>query len=755
MTNPDVIKNPIRVSVIIPAYNVEKYFPKCLESLYQQTLRPEEFEIIIVDDNSTDKTLKIAEEFRDKRVNTAILQNKNNIGPGLSRNKAIKASKGEYVYFLDADDYIDPTTLEQLLMFGYDQDADIVTAGFYRITEDGEILLRRNDKPETIKNRISWVRNALSLSIPPMACNRLIRRKLFIDNEIFFPDSLHEDVFVIYKLFLLAENVVNKSSFFYYWVKRKKSRTNHITRKHINSYLSAMDSHRDFVINRSGGGFWAKVSPGSDVGYYRAAKILLSRILEYEVDKFEYLEYLFLRIKESSRGVEKILNYGKKHEDIVRFIEILNNEVNINLAIQMFLDYLDEKNETDEKNNHKSKKFLHPFLKLISLLKSIIKRKGGFFSKIEYFNYRIYKYLNKRRRGQRLKILKKRKKELLSQINLLDVVFFCDANYHLRNALPIVKSLRKRGVSAGILDYSHYFAGGKRKLSEEEFERYRELVPIIVFDPIIKDELSSMSFKLGIFFNDWGIEHNDLIRELLVKGVKTLGINEGVNDFLKLNEGFTRKITPYRTCKFVSLPGEFDTRFFNDRPGQYFVSGLPQLTSLYRETSLFPKEPLAIINVNFSYGVLTHCRDEFIETAIEGCKRANVDYIITQHPMDLADLSDYKVTDKNMYDTIREGSIFISRFSGAIIESLAMGKPCVYHNPHNEQVVKFQEPLGAYSISDSAESLAEAIKYELERSSKTPVREYSRKFMELHANIHSEKEPEELITETIMKLIKT
>jgi hypothetical protein len=123
--------------------------------------------------------------------------------------------------------------------------------------------------------------------------------------------------------------------------------------------------------------------------------------------------------------------------------------------------------------------------------------------------------------------------------------------------------------------------------------------------------------------------------------------------------------------------------------------------------------------------------------------------------MDLADLSDYKVTDKNMYDTIREGSIFISRFSGAIIESLAMGKPCVYHNPHNEQVVKFQEPLGAYSISDSAESLAEAIKYELERSSKTPVREYSRKFMELHANIHSEKEPEELITETIMKLIKT
>jgi hypothetical protein len=123
--------------------------------------------------------------------------------------------------------------------------------------------------------------------------------------------------------------------------------------------------------------------------------------------------------------------------------------------------------------------------------------------------------------------------------------------------------------------------------------------------------------------------------------------------------------------------------------------------------------------------------------------------------MDNADLSEYNVTDKNMYDTIRGGSIFISRFSGAIIEALAMGKPCVYHNPHNEQMLKFQEPMGAYSISDSAQSLAKAIKYELDRSSKTPVREYSRKFMEYHANIGEKKEPAELITETIIKLMKS
>jgi hypothetical protein len=165
------------------------------------------------------------------------------------------------------------------------------------------------------------------------------------------------------------------------------------------------------------------------------------------------------------------------------------------------------------------------------------------------------------------------------------------------------------------------------------------------------------------------------------------------------------------------------------------------IRKLYEEKVSFPKKPLAVINVNFTYGVLTFYRDLFVRTAIEGCKRAGVDYVITQHPMDNGDLSEYNITDKNMYDTIREGSIFISRFSGAIIESLAMGKPCVYHNPHNEKILKFQEPMGAYSVSDSADSLAKAIKYELDRSSKISVREYSREFMEYHANVNDKEEP--------------
>jgi chloramphenicol O-acetyltransferase len=83
-----------------------------------------------------------------------------------------------------------------------------------------------------------------------------------------------------------------------------------------------------------------------------------------------------------------------------------------------------------------------------------------------------------------------------------------------------------------------------------------------------------------------------------------------------------------------------------------------------------------------------------------------------------------------------------------------MGKPCVYHNPHNEQVIKFQEPMGAYSVSKSSDSLAKAIKYELERSFTTSVREYSREFMEYHANIGDEEEPSEKISVIVKRLLE-
>src|SRR5690554_4308280 len=98
--NPDHQRSIPRVSVIVCTYNVCNYICKCLDSVFQQTLPSNQFEVVIVDDASEDNTVDAINEYAKKRNNIKIVQNKENIGPGPSRNKAIEVARGEYLYFL-------------------------------------------------------------------------------------------------------------------------------------------------------------------------------------------------------------------------------------------------------------------------------------------------------------------------------------------------------------------------------------------------------------------------------------------------------------------------------------------------------------------------------------------------------------------------------------------------------------------------------------------------------------------------------
>ena len=93
------------ISVIMPLYNAEKYLPEALQSVLNQTYK--EFELICIDDCSTDRTRSIVEEFREKDARIKVLINEEHSGAALSRNKGIKMAEGEYIVFLDGDDIFD------------------------------------------------------------------------------------------------------------------------------------------------------------------------------------------------------------------------------------------------------------------------------------------------------------------------------------------------------------------------------------------------------------------------------------------------------------------------------------------------------------------------------------------------------------------------------------------------------------------------------------------------------------------------
>lgn len=115
----------IRLSVIVPLYNCEKYLEKAIDSVLQQNLSLDEYEIIIVDDGSADRGKNIAEELSKKYDNIKVFSQQNQ-GPGIARNLGIEKAKGKYLLFLDADDYLEPSTINSALSLAEREQLDIL-----------------------------------------------------------------------------------------------------------------------------------------------------------------------------------------------------------------------------------------------------------------------------------------------------------------------------------------------------------------------------------------------------------------------------------------------------------------------------------------------------------------------------------------------------------------------------------------------------------------------------------------------------
>lgn len=126
----------IKVSVILPVYNVEQYIEKCLNSLRSQTLN--EMEFIFVDDKSPDKSISIVESAANEDTRIRILYNDYNLGPGPSRNRGIEIARGEYLNFSDPDDYMDDDFFETLYNLAKEKDADVVKGHVTAVDSKGE-----------------------------------------------------------------------------------------------------------------------------------------------------------------------------------------------------------------------------------------------------------------------------------------------------------------------------------------------------------------------------------------------------------------------------------------------------------------------------------------------------------------------------------------------------------------------------------------------------------------------------------------
>lgn len=214
-------KKILKVSIIIPVYNVEDYLAQCVDSVISQTYN--NLEIILVDDGSTDGSPKICDEYvkNDDRVK---VHHKPNGGLSSARNCGLKLATGSYVAFIDSDDYVDKEYIETLLREALLYNASISVCG-YREVNANKNYTQQLPVNETT-NKIDAIR---SLLIQPdgykvVTWNKLYDVNLFMKNNIEFPPGkIHEDNYTTYKLMYFSENIVYINRALYNYRQRNDS----------------------------------------------------------------------------------------------------------------------------------------------------------------------------------------------------------------------------------------------------------------------------------------------------------------------------------------------------------------------------------------------------------------------------------------------------------------------------------------------------------------------------------------------------
>lgn len=243
--------NRIDVSVIVPIYNVETYLERCLSSLKCQTLKS--FQILMIDDGSDDGSADIAKSFAeaDSRFEYFCIPRG---GVANARNVGLEHTQGEYIAFVDSDDYVSQVYLEHLYKAAVDNNCEISTCNYALVYDDHS----GKTKPVKIRKLKSGVysgeyytQHAIrDWDVRSYLWNKLWHRSLFFDSDITFPKMYFEDIATVSRLTFNSNRVAVVDEVLYYYVVRKNSIMNSVKVEKINDYILAFGILRNYIQNQ-------------------------------------------------------------------------------------------------------------------------------------------------------------------------------------------------------------------------------------------------------------------------------------------------------------------------------------------------------------------------------------------------------------------------------------------------------------------------------------------------------------------------
>lgn len=239
------ILNP-KVSIIVPVYNTENYLFKCLMSLIQQKLK--EIEIIIVDDGSTDNSPSIISEFKKEDSRIKVITQENKL-QGAARNNGTKIATGEYIGFVDSDDWVDLDYFEKLYNAAKKYDSDIALATNIRVG-NGKTKKRLNIEQEEFVLNVQGKFDVCQLAKNPCPTNKIYKRKLLIKNDIKWPEGCYcEDKLFVTQAVYYANGVVTVPGINYYYFRNPNSTVNSRAKKHFSKLTDDKNNAKLAVLN--------------------------------------------------------------------------------------------------------------------------------------------------------------------------------------------------------------------------------------------------------------------------------------------------------------------------------------------------------------------------------------------------------------------------------------------------------------------------------------------------------------------------
>lgn len=232
-----------KISIIVPVYNEEEYVSTCLDSLINQTL--DDIEIILIDDNSTDNSLNILLDYAKKYPNIKVYYNEKNIGQGASKNRGLSLATGEYIGFVDSDDYIRNTMYEDMYNAAVNNNyPELITTEIMFVKDDG---YAREDLGFLVRSKGRVINPMFDKSAvifeSPAVCNKIFRRDTLKD-FYFIENTLFEDIPFSYAKYMEASKVVSVSSINYFYrrdINRGVSSINYRENEHITDIFKSLD----------------------------------------------------------------------------------------------------------------------------------------------------------------------------------------------------------------------------------------------------------------------------------------------------------------------------------------------------------------------------------------------------------------------------------------------------------------------------------------------------------------------------------